>query len=62
MILADFWLPGSGSVSLKRIRIRLTKMKRIRIRNTATNHEKNFYLRQYIFAGYFERYIHFTNI
>ena len=36
MILADFLLPGSGfgSVSLKRIRIRLTKMKRIRIRNT----------------------------
>ena len=30
MILADFLLPGSGSVSLKRIRIRLTKMKRIR--------------------------------
>ena len=29
MILADFLLPGSGSVSLKRIRIRLTKMKRI---------------------------------
>ena len=28
MILADFWLPGSGSVSMKRIRIRLTKMKR----------------------------------
>ena len=34
MILADFLLPVSGSVSLKRIRIRLTKMKRIRIRNT----------------------------
>ena len=31
MILADFWLPGSGSVSLKRIRIRLTKMKRIQM-------------------------------
>jgi len=29
MILADFLLPGSGSVSLKQIRIRLTKMKRI---------------------------------
>ena len=29
MILADFLLPGSGSVSLKRIRIWLTKMKRI---------------------------------
>ena len=29
MILADFLLPGPGSVSLERIRIRLTKMKRI---------------------------------
>ena len=29
MILAEFLLPGSGSVSLKWIRIRLTKMKRI---------------------------------
>ena len=29
MISADFLLPGSGSVSLKRIRIRLTKIKRI---------------------------------
>ena len=28
MIFADFLLPGSRSVSLKRIRIRLTKMKR----------------------------------
>ena len=34
MILADFLLPGSGSVSFERIRIQLTKMKRIRIRNT----------------------------
>ena len=37
MILADFLLPGSESVSLKRIRIRLTKMKRIRIRNNDFN-------------------------
>ena len=29
MILVDFLLPGSGSVSLKRIRILLTKIKRI---------------------------------
>ena len=40
MILADFLLPGSGSVSLKRIRIRLTKMKRIRIQNTEKNSVK----------------------
>ena len=49
MNLANFLLPGSGSDSMKRIRIRLTKMKRIR--NTALKFINQFPIKYTFFKG-----------